>query len=235
MQAVVLAGGKGTRLRPYTAILPKPLLPVGDRPILEVLIRQLRNCGIDRLTISLGHLAHLVQAVLGNGHKFGIKIDYAIEDFPLGTCGPLSLIERPDEPFFVLNGDVLTNLDFTELMEFHRARTGYITIAGHKRQVAIDYGVLRRVGDILHQYDEKPVIDYEVSMGVYVFDPYVLKYIQPNTYIDFPDVIKILLANHERVSIYEFDGIWYDLGRQEDFVEVQDRLETLRTRIAFLE
>lgn len=234
MRAVVLAGGKGTRLRPYTAILPKPLLPVGDRPILEVLIRQLRSFRIDRVTISLGHLAHLVQAVLGNGDQFGITIDYAIEDSPLGTCGPLSLVETPDEPFLVLNGDVLTDLDFGKLMEFHRSRKGFVTIAAHKRQVAIDYGVLRKDGEVLEHYDEKPVIDYEVSMGVYVFDPYVLNYIKPRTYMDFPDLIKILLTNNEPVSIYEFNGIWYDLGRQEDFVFVQDRFSELKDRVLFL-
>lgn len=234
MRAVVLAGGKGTRLRPYTAILPKPLLPVGDRAILEVLIRQLRDCGVDHVTISLRHLAHLVQAVLGNGDKFGITIDYAIEDSPLGTCGPLSLIQVPAEHFLVLNGDVLTDLNFGKLMDFHKSRAGYITIAAYKRQVAIDYGVLGRVGSALRHYDEKPVIDYEVSMGVYAFDPRVLQYIKPHTYIDFPDVVKLLLARNEPVAIYEFEGIWYDLGRHEDFLEVQDRFNELKTRVSFL-
>jgi NDP-mannose synthase len=234
MRAVILAGGKGTRLRPYTAILPKPLMPVGDRSVLEVLIRQLREHGVAHVTISLGHLAHLVEAVLGNGNSRGLKIDYTIEDFPLGTCGSLSLISGLTEPFFVLNGDVLTDLDFRELMDFHRSRNASITIAAYQRSVSIDYGVLRRSGHFLESYDEKPILNYEVSMGIYVFDPRVLEHIPSQTYIDFPDVVKRLLARNEIVSIYPFEGIWYDLGRQEDFVEVLDRLDELKTKIAFL-
>jgi NDP-mannose synthase len=234
MRAVVLAGGKGTRLHPYTAILPKPLMPVGDKSVLEVIVRQLKSCGVKHITISLGHLAHLVKAVLGNGDNLETKIDYTIEDSPMGTCGSLSLVHELTGPFLVVNGDVLTNLDFGKLMQFHMSQSAAVTIAAYKRSVSINYGVLKRSGHVLEDYNEKPALNYEVSMGVYVFDPCVLKYIPCKTFMDFPDVIKTLLASGKTVSIYPFDGIWYDLGRQEDFVEVLDQLNELKKCVSFL-
>ncbi len=152
----------------------------------------------------------------------------------MGTCGSLSLIQELTEPFFVVNGDILTNLDFRELMEFHKSQEAAVTIAGHRRSVSINYGVLRRSEHALENYEEKPVLNYEVSMGAYVFDPRVLGYIPSQASIDFPDLVKTLLARGEIVSVYPFDGLWYDLGRQEDFIEVLDQLDALKKSITFL-
>lgn len=234
MKAVVLAGGKGTRLLPYTTIIPKPLMPVGEKSILEVLLRQLEHYGVTDVTISLGHLGHLVQAVLGNGDKFAAKIDYSVEDEPLGTSGPLSLIPDLNDTFLVLNGDILTNIDLHRMIEFHRSNDSVATIATHRRSIDINYGVIHSSDCRLVNYSEKPTLDYEVSMGIYVLEPSVLKYISPSSYLDFPDLVQILMANGESVFTFPFDGIWYDLGRVEDFQRVQAQLEEMKEAIPFL-
>ena len=217
MRAVILAGGQGTRLRPYTTILPKPLMPVGDKAIVEIIIDQLKHHGFNHITVALGHLAHLIQAVLGNGDRHQMTVDYSIEDVPLGTSGPLALIEDLDGPFLVMNGDILSNIDFNEVVRFHKEQDAIATIAVHKRLVKIDYGVLNRSGYALLNYQEKPVFDYEVSTGVYVLDSSVLRYIIPSTRLDFPDLIQRLVGNREKVACYPFSGIWYDLGRRRRF------------------
>lgn len=231
MRAIILAGGQGTRLLPYTAVIPKPLMPVGEMPIVEILIKQLQRSGVNHITFALGHLAHLVQAVLGNGEKFGVKIDYSIEDKRLGTSGPLSLIGDLNETFMVLNGDVLTDLDFADIRSFHAERQSTITIACHKRTVNIDYGVIHRNGFEVTQYEEKPAIELYVSMGIYVFDPAVLKYLPPDTYVDFPDLVKKLIDTRDKVLIYPYDGVWYDLGRLEDFNRVHEVWHDLKDKI----
>ena len=170
-RAVVLAGGKGTRLLPYTTVLPKPLLPVGDRPILEIVLRRLGEAGFGRITISVGHLAELIQAVCGNGARWGLHLDYAIEDEPLGTIGPLACIDALPENFLVMNGDVLTDLDLNALWNDHVAGGSALTVATFRRSVHIDFGVLqydehRRV----HAFQEKPVHCYDVSMGIYILN-----------------------------------------------------------------
>ena len=234
MRAVILAGGQGTRLRPYTTILPKPLMPVGDKAIVEIIIDQLKHHGFSHITVALGHLAHLIKAVLGNGDRYQMTVDYSIEDVPLGTSGPLALIEDLDGPFLVMNGDILSNIDFNEVVRFHKEQGAMATIAVHKRLVKIDYGVLNRSGYALLNYQEKPVIDYEVSTGVYVLDSSVLRYIIPSTRLDFPDLIQRLVGNREKVSCYPFSGIWYDLGRAEDFRYVQDHIVKFKDSIPFL-
>lgn len=231
MRAVILAGGQGTRLKPYTAVIPKPLMPVGDMPIVEILIRQLQSSGVDRITFALGHLAHLVQAVLGNGNQYGVEIDYSIEDKRLGTSGPLSLIRDLNETFLVLNGDVLTDLDFHDITRFHAEQKSTITIACHKRAVNIDYGVIHRDGFRVTEYEEKPIIELYVSMGVYVFEPAVLSYVDLETYLDFPDLVNRLIQEKEHVLIYPYDGIWFDLGRFEDFNRVHEIWDDLKPKI----
>lgn len=233
MRAVVLAGGKGARLSPYTAILPKPLMPVGDQAILEILIRQLKHNGFHRITVALGHLAHLVKAVLGNGDSLEVNIDYSIEDAPLGTSGPLLLIEPLDETFVVLNGDVLTDLSFQDVINFHRHNNAVATIATHKRNVNIDYGVVYRQGNRMTGYEEKPTMNYEVSMGIYVLEPRVLQFIPQGSYQDFPDLVRILIENKEKVMCYPYEGIWFDLGRFEDFQKVQELADSLAGSIPF--
>jgi NDP-sugar pyrophosphorylase family protein len=231
MKAVVLAGGKGTRLAPYTTILPKPLMPIGDMPILEVILLQLKAAGINEVVLTVGHLSELLRAFFKDGSQFGIKITYSYESFPLGTAGPIALVDGLDETFLVANGDVLTTMDLRELLRFHREQKAIATIAAHQRQSKIDLGVIQRNG--AHQiigYIEKPVYELLVSMGIYVFEPVLLSYITPGQYLDFPDLIKKLIAAGERVVGYEFDGYWEDLGRPDDYERASRDFETMRAQ-----
>lgn len=231
MQAVVLAGGKGTRLAPYTNVLPKPLMPIGNMPILEVLLRQMKCAGIDEVVLTVGHLAGLLQAFFKDGSQYGLKIRYSFEDHPLGTAGPLALVSGLQDMFLVTNGDVLTTLELKDLIKFHREQGGIATIAMHHRQVKINLGVIQSNGghEILG-YIEKPTMDYTVSMGVYVFEPEVLKYIPQNEYLDFPDLVQKLLASGEKVYGYRFDGYWQDLGNPEDYQQAQEDFATMHTQ-----
>ena len=231
MKAVVLAGGKGTRLAPYTRILPKPLMPIGDMPILEVLLRQMKRAGIEDVVLTVGHLAHLLQTFFADGEQLGIRISYSYEDCPLGTAGPLSLIQGLDSTFLVTNGDVLTTLDLRSLLTFHKSQGGIATIAVHKRQVRIDLGVVQWNGhNTLSGYIEKPTYDYTVSMGVYVFEPRVMEYIPHNQYLDFPDLVLKMIAAGEKVSGYTFDGYWMDLGRPDDYAQAAEDFSTMRAQ-----
>jgi NDP-sugar pyrophosphorylase family protein len=222
MQAVVLAGGKGTRLAPYTNVLPKPLMPIGNMPILEVLLRQLKSYGFDEIIITVGHLAELLEAFFKDGQRFGLNIRYSFEESPLGTAGPLALIDGLENTFLVCNGDVLTTLYISDLLKFHRESKGIATIAMHHRKVNINLGVIQcNDSHEITGYLEKPSMDYMVSMGIYIFERAVLEYIQPNIYLDFPDLIQKLLAAGEKVYGYQFDGYWQDLGNPEDYQQAQ--------------
>jgi NDP-mannose synthase len=232
MKAVVLAGGKGTRLAPYTKILPKPLMPIGDMPILEILLRQMNRYGIDEVILTVGHLSHLMCAFFQDGRQFGIKIRYSFEECPLGTAGPLSLIEGLDDTFFVSNGDVLSTLNYQDLLAYHRHCGGIATVAAHARKVHIDLGVIQRndKNEIIG-YLEKPSYDYYVSMGIYIFEPRVLSYIPYNSYLDFPDLVLKLISAGERVVSYPYDGYWMDLGRVDDYEQAVKDFESLRPQI----
>ena len=219
MKAVILSGGKGTRLAPYTKTLPKPLMPIGTMPILEILLRQMKCSGVDEVILAVGHMQEMLWSYFQDGSKYGIKIRYSHEDQPLGTAGPLTLIDDLDETFFVTNGDVLTTLDFQDLLQAHKKSRAAATIAMHSRQVEIDLGVLELDDDTneIVGYIEKPTYDFRVSMGIYVFEPRVLGHIPPHQYFDFPDLVKTLIANDERVIGYPFDGYWQDLGCPDDY------------------
>ena len=218
MKAVVLAGGKGARLAPYTKILPKPLMPIGDMPILEVILRQVKIAGIDEVVLTVGHLSELMRAFFQDGKNLGLKISYSYEDKPLGTAGPIALIDGLDESFLVTNGDVLTTLRFDDLMRFHKEQKAAATIAAHHRKVKIDLGVIQWDGmPLISGYVEKPTYDYCVSMGVYVFDSRVINYIPRGEYLDFPDLVRKLINAGEKVVGYPFDGYWQDLGRPDDY------------------
>ena len=202
-RAVVLAGGRGSRLAPYTTVLPKPLMPVGDRPILEILLRQLGAAGLDDITLAVGHLAHLVRAVVGDGAAHGVTVRYHEEECALGTAGPLASIAGLDDTFLLINGDVLTTLDFRALIGAHREAGNELTIATHRRTVRTDYGVLHTDGAVgaTHRvtgYDEKPELSYTVSMGVYVLEPAAVGRLRPGERCDFPDLVLELLAQRRR-------------------------------------
>ncbi len=221
-RAVILAGGKGTRLGPFTTILPKPLLPIGDRAILELVIEQLRLCGFTRLTLAVGYLSHLIEAVFGAGSAHGVSIEYHHEKQPLGTAGALAGIEQLDEPFLMINGDVITTLDFRDLVASHNLSGNALTIATQVRTATIDFGVLRvtpgegRLQEVVG-YHEKPHSEHVVSMGVYVVSPRLLRLIEPDAYLDFPDLVLQALAASEKVGSYDYDGLWLDIGRHEDY------------------
>lgn len=223
MRAVILAGGKGTRLGPFTTILPKPLLPIGERAILELLVEQLRLHGFTRLTLAVGYLSHLIEAVFADGSAYGVSIDYHYEDEPLGTAGALAGVSGLDEPFLMLNGDVITTLDFAELLALHVASDSALTIATQVRRAAVDFGVLELEesnGGPLQNvswYIEKPSSEHSVSMGVYAISPRLVHLVEPCSYLDFPDLVLKALSVGERVCSYRYDGLWLDIGRHEDY------------------
>ena len=232
MKAVILAGGKGTRLAPYTRILPKPLMPIGDMPILEIMLRQLKRFGVDEVILTVGHLAELLKAFFQDGERWGLKIYYSYEDEPLGTAGPLSLLAGLDNTFLVANGDVLTTLNFRSLIDFHHQSSAAATIAMHQRKVKIDLGVIQRDGgNIVTGYIEKPTYEFHVSMGIYVFEPRVLSYIPHNQYLDFPDLVLRLIQCQERVVGYPFDGYWQDLGRPDDYEQAVQEFDRIKPQI----
>ncbi len=224
LRAVILAGGKGTRLAPYTASFPKPLVPLGDIPVLEVLIRRLLQYGISDITLTLGHLAELIMAYLQHRRCLSgqCTLRYVEESEPTGTAGSLALVPSLDRTFLVMNGDLLTNLDFHALVEFHRERKAALTIAVQKREVKIDLGVIEfNGGYTVKRYLEKPRSTHNVSMGIYVYEPRVLKYLPPGKYFDFPDLVIKLLESGEHVCAYPSDCMWLDIGRPDDYALAQ--------------
>ncbi len=235
-RAVVLAGGKGTRLRPYTTVLPKPLMPIGDRPVLDIIVRQLKAHGFQRITVATGHLAELIEVFFRDGSAYGIPIDYYREDEPLGTVGALALIDGlDDDDVLVMNGDVLTDIDYGALLVRHKASDAAATIATKERQVQISLGVLRFAdnGDPtrLTGYDEKPAIDYTASMGVYCFAPRALRHIDAGERIDFPDLVLRLIAAGETVRAWSSDDYWLDIGRHDDYEQAQEEFDRVRARL----
>jgi NDP-sugar pyrophosphorylase family protein len=232
MKAVVLAGGKGARLAPYTKILPKPLMPIGEMPILEILLRQMGRYGIDEVILTVGHLSNLLCAFFQDGTRYGLKIIYSFEEQPLGTAGPLSLVQGLDETFLVANGDVLTTLDFKNLIEYHRSCNAIATIASHVRDIRVDLGVIQ--ANQSHEiigYIEKPTYNFLVSMGIYVFEPGVLSFIERNKYLDLPDLVLKLIAAGEHVVTFPYDGYWMDLGRLDDYEQAVQDFEKIRPQI----
>ncbi len=217
MRAVILAGGKGTRLAPYTTVVPKPLIPVGDRPIIELIINQLAQHGFDRIDLCLGHLGNLIRAYLSETGAIpdGVELNYVWEERPLGTAGALRLIDPPTEPFLVMNGDILTTLDYGQLMRFHRGNGAALTIASHHEDVRVSLGVIEAEQGKVTGYVEKPTLQYEVSMGIYVYDLSVIDRIPDGSY-DFPEVVLSLIGAGEPVQTYHFEGPWFDIGTPSD-------------------
>ncbi len=217
-QAVILAGGKGTRLRPYTTILPKPLMPIGEYPILEILIKKLKNNGIQNIIIATGYLSHLIKAYFANGEKLGVNIRYSHEDKPMGTAGPLKLIKNLDDQFLVMNGDLLTDLSFSEFSKYHLENDSELTICMYKKIVKIDLGVLKLSEDSrIIDYIEKPKYNFDVSMGIYAMNKTVIDKIPNNTYYDLPDLVLKMINENSSLKGYNFDGIWLDVGRPTDY------------------
>lgn len=229
-KVVVLAGGRGTRLRPYTHVLPKPLMPIGELPILEVVIRRLALAGLREIILATGYLSELIEAYFHDGRRFGVSLAYWREDQPLGTAGPLAAIGGLDDTFLMMNGDVLTDVDFVSLLAHHRRQRAIATVTTYHQQVHVDSGVLKADAQgVLQEYTEKPVFDYLISAGIYAFEPSVVQWIPRAKLFNIPELLMALRHAGHRVSLYEHTGYWLDIGRPEDYEvacrEFQERRE----------
>lgn len=217
MQAVILAGGKGTRLKPFTNVIPKPLVPLGDQPILEIILKQLRSHGVDEVIIAVNHLSHLIKAFFGNGENLGLNIRYSKEEKPLGTAAPLKLIKGLDERFLVLNGDLLTTIDYRKMFQAHISSKSDLSIGTFSKKIKIDLGVIESEGEKFISYTEKPELKYDVSMGLYVMNKIVLRHIPDNKMFDMPNLVRQAHKAGDIVTCYKGDFEWLDIGRVEDY------------------
>ena len=231
-RVIIQAGGRGTRLAPYTAVLPKPLMPVDERPILEIMIRQLVSQGFDRITITLGYLGALIMAVLGDGRRLGANIEYVHETDPRGTIGAVRLVEKLDEPFLVMNGDLLTDFDYRELMDAHLEEGAHLSVGVYQKSVPISLGVFDLAqGNRIVGFREKPTIALPCSMGIYAFDPRLLELIPPIGNFGFDDLMNACLVRDIHVRAHVFDGIWLDIGRPEDYASATHLFHEYRSRL----
>lgn len=225
MKAIIMAGGKGVRLAPYTAVLPKPLLPLGDKPILALLLTQLKQHGVNEVILAVNHMSQLIQAFFGDGNSLGLSITYSHEHAPLGTAGPLgAVLDTMDEHFFLLNGDLLTTLDFSKMFSEHCRRGVAATIAAFPRELKSDFGVLDISKDgLLEGYREKPVYKHDVSMGCYVLSRKdLVGLVQPEKYLDMPQLMELLVGAGKQVLCYRERCFWLDIGRPDDYATAQE-------------
>ena len=229
MKAVILAGGKGTRLKPYTTVIPKPLVPVGEKAILEILITQLKKEGVDEVFICLNHFAEIIMAFFGDGNRFGLKINYSLEDEPLGTVAPIKLIKGLPENFLVMNGDLLTDLPFHELFEYHINGKALLTVSTFTRKNKIDFGVIDvdPVSLFATGFREKPEYTFDVSMGVYAMNRDVLEFVPPGTHFGFDNLMLTLLEKKRPAKIFPYGGYWLDIGRPDDYEKANEDIEKL--------
>jgi NDP-sugar pyrophosphorylase family protein len=235
MKAIILAGGKGTRLTPYTTVFPKPLMPVDGMPILEVIVRQLAHYRIKEIVFTVSRQSEpLLSAYFGNGKQYEVNIHYSQEEKPLGTAGPLSTIPDLPETFLVMNGDILTTLDYQKLIRYHRHHRGLVTIAMSEKRVPLELGVMEFDRAYrLTRYIEKPTLSYSVSMGIYIFEGRVLKWIPQGDYLDFPELIQKLIRKKEKVMCYPSKDFWLDIGRHEDYEEAQIQFQKMRKTLLY--
>jgi NDP-mannose synthase len=218
MQAILVAGGKGKRLQPYTLVIPKPLIPLKDEPIMEVIVKQLERAGFNKIHLCIGYMGELLQTYFGDGSKYNVGITYSKEMKPLGTIGPLTLIDSLDDDFLVLNGDTLSDINYQGLLIEHKNTQSALTIATFAKKVKIELGVLEYDQHRhLKEYIEKPTLSYSVSTGVYALNKKVVRHLPRNEYFDFPSLVKLLLAQGEKVNTFQHDGIWHDLGSIDSF------------------
>jgi NDP-sugar pyrophosphorylase family protein len=231
-RVVILAGGRGTRLRPYTVVLPKPLMPVGEYPVLEVIVRQLARQGFSQITMAVNHQANLIKAFFGDGSSWGVRIDYSLESAPLSTIGPLKLIPDLPEHFLLMNGDVLTDLDFQAFWKRHVDANRLFTIAAACRMESTEYGVLHVDSQqILCGFEEKPQKECLVSMGVYMVSGRLLPYIPAGRPYGFDDLMRDLLARNASVDVIPHGGYWLDIGRPDDYQRAIEDFESGRQEL----
>ncbi|MDP2685104.1 MAG: sugar phosphate nucleotidyltransferase [bacterium] len=227
-RAIILAGGKGTRLKPYTISLPKPLVPIGETPILEIIIKQLAKQGFTHITLTVNHMADIIKAFFGDGSKWNIKIDYSAEEKPLSTMGPLKLIQDLPENFLIMNGDVLTDLSFGDFYNWHINNNYIFTISSFIRSHKNDYGVLEvdKLNN-LTGFQEKPITIFNVSMGVYMANKRILDYIPENEAYGFDNLMLELISKNENVSVKSFSGYWLDIGRPDDYAKASEDIDKI--------
>ncbi len=227
-RAIILSGGKGSRLRPYTVVLPKPLMPIGDYPILELVIRQLIKNEFNHITLCVNHQADLIKSFFGDGSRWKVNIDYSNEFEPLGTMGPLRQIKDLPDNFLVMNGDILTNLNFKNFFEEHVNNKEFYTISSHKRTQEIDYGVLECTTDeYLEGFKEKPTNSFNVSMGIYMLNKKIIDFI-PNGFFGFDSLMHKLIKSKIKVKVREFDGYWLDIGRPDDYMKAIEDFDSMQ-------
>ena len=229
MVAVILAGGKGTRLRPYTVAIPKPLVPLGDKAVIEILMDRLIHSGVEEVNICLGHHAELIMAYLGDGQKYGIQIRYFREEIPLGTVAPIRNVSNLPENFLVMNGDLLTDLDFRKLFDYHFSKDSMLTVATYRRHVHIDFGVIESdpESQAITGFREKPDLDFDVSMGVYAMNRKVLEFIPDGKPFGFDELVLSLLQKKVGIHTFLYEGYWLDIGRPEDYEKANQDVSSI--------
>ncbi len=232
-RAVILAGGRGTRMQPYTVVLPKPLMPVGDYPILEIIVRQLAYYGFTHLTMAVNHQAAIIRDFFGSGDKWNVTIDYSLEDKPLSTMGPLRLIEDLPSDFLVMNGDILTDLDFGAFYDYHVCRENLFTISAYQREQKSEYGILEADRhNRLRGFQEKPIVLHDVSMGVYMVSKRILQYIPEGRPYGFDDLMSDLIDSKNFPHLKRFRGYWLDIGRPDDYARAVDEFKNMQERLS---
>ncbi|MDF3034818.1 MAG: nucleoside-diphosphate-sugar pyrophosphorylase [Paucimonas sp.] len=233
MRAIILAGGKGTRLRPYTTLIPKPLVPLGGKySILEIILMQLKRNGFTHVTLAVNHLSNLIMAYFGDGSRLGLKLDYSLEEGELSTIGPLTLIDDLPENFLVMNGDILCDLDYRAFFSRHIETDSQISVSAFRRQVKIDFGVLRYdESGRLTAFQEKPVYDFDVSMGIYCINRAVIEALPRGKTYGFDSLMMDGLARGQRIDIRPFSGYWLDIGRPDDYQHADENFDELSAKL----
>ena len=224
MKAVILAGGLGSRLRPFTEVIPKPLLPLGERSIMETQILTLKRFGFDEVYIATNYMSDYVEAFIGDGSKYGVRLHFSKEKSPLGTCGPLSLLkDRLDEPFVVWNGDVLTKMDFSDFFVFATKHNSVLTVGTKIITTPFRFGnVTVDEENHITEVEEKPVLSMEILAGIYCMTPGIFKFIPEDQYYNMDVLIKQLLKVNEPISRYLIQEYWIDIGQVEDYSKAQE-------------
>jgi len=236
MRAIILAGGKGTRLKPYTITIPKPLVPIGgEMPILEIIIRQLANAGFDHITLAVNHLANLIMAFFGDGSSWNVKIDYSLEESPLSTIGPLTLISDLPDNFLVMNGDILCNLNYLDFYNYHVQSNNDVTVSTFKRESKIDFGVLEYdENNLIASFTEKPIYYFDVSMGIYCLNRRVVDQLFQGQSYGFDHLMIDGIKNKDKIFVKPFDGYWLDIGRPEDYESANENFEEIKIKLGLI-
>jgi NDP-sugar pyrophosphorylase family protein len=229
MQVVIMAGGLGTRLYPLTNNIPKPMLPVGDQPLLQRIVVQLRDCGFNRIHISTYHCSEKIEQYFGDGQEFGVDIKYLVEEEPLGTAGALGLMGNPGQGILVLNGDVLTEVDFRKMIDFHHENSAVLTMAVHPYRVQVPYGVVESNGHHVLGMREKPQLSFSVNAGIYVLSPQAHARIEPGERMMMSQLIEALLCDNEKVIAFPFEEYWLDIGQHDQYQKAQSDISDLKT------